>query len=66
MNKVMRAILDFLKDFFIGDAPEFVVVTIAVVVLAFVLSSYRVAGVVVLPLVVACSVAASAWRVKNR
>jgi hypothetical protein len=65
VSGVLHAIGDFLHDFFIGDAPEFLVVTAVVVVLAFVLAPATVAATIVLPLVVAVSVAASAWRVRR-
>jgi hypothetical protein len=66
MSRAWRGVVDFLKDFFIGDAPEFLFVTAVVVALAFALSNTKAYGAVILPVLVAASVAVSAWRVRRR
>jgi hypothetical protein len=66
VTRAWRAIADFLVDFFVGDAPEFLFVTGAVIALSFALSGARVLGAVLLPIFVAASVAVSAWRVRRR
>jgi hypothetical protein len=65
MSRVWRGFVDFWIEFLVGDTPEFLVVTGVVVALAFVLSGERVVGAVLLPIVVAGSVAVSAWRVRR-
>jgi len=66
VKRAWKLFIDFWVDFLIGDAPEFLFVTAAVVVLAYVFAGIKVAGVIILPLLVACSVAVSAWRVRRR
>ena len=66
MRRAWKLFADFWIDFLVGDAPEFLVVTAVVVVLAFLFTGARVAGVIILPVLVAGSVAASAWRVRRR
>jgi lipopolysaccharide export LptBFGC system permease protein LptF len=66
MRRAARAFGEFWWDFLIGDTPEFLVVALVVVALAFALRTHRSAGVVVLPLLTATAVAFSAWRVRRR
>ncbi len=66
MKRALKIFVDFWMDFLIGDAPEFFFVTLGVVALAFLLHNYRVAGVIVLPLVTLIAVSLSAWRVRRR
>jgi hypothetical protein len=65
VRRAWRGFVDFWVEFLIGDTPEFLVVTLVVVGLAFALAGSRVAGTVVLPLIVAVAVAVSAWRVRR-
>jgi hypothetical protein len=66
VKRAWHAFWAFWYDFLVGDAPEFLFVTIGVVVMAYLLHAHRVAGVIVLPVVVASAVAISAWRVRRR
>jgi hypothetical protein len=65
VKRAWRGFVDFWVEFLIGDTPEFLLVTLAVVGLAFAFASSRVAGTIVLPLVIAIAVAVSAWRVRR-
>lgn len=68
-HHVKRAVVAFFRfwhEFLIGDTPEFAVVTVVVVGLAFALRAHRDIGIVVLPVVTLGSVAASAWLVRRR
>jgi hypothetical protein len=66
VTRALRAFGRFWLDFLVGDAPEFLVLTLVVVALAYGLHAHRAIGVVVLPLVTLVGVAASAWRVRRR
>jgi hypothetical protein len=66
MKRALRAFVEFWQDFLIGDTPEFLVVALVVVALAYGLRSVTWVGVIVLPLVTLGAVAASAWRVRRR
>lgn len=61
-----RAFWAFWLDFLVGDAPEFLVVTLVVVGLAYLLHTHRMIGIFVLPAITLCAVAISAWRVRRR
>jgi hypothetical protein len=66
VRRAWRGFVDFWVEFLIGDTPEFLVVTLVVVGLAFLFADSRVAGTILLPLIVAGAVAVSAWRVRGR
>lgn len=66
MKRAAKAFGDFWWDFLIGDTPEFLVVALVVVALAFALRTQRWTSVVVLPLLTLAAVAVSAWRVRRR
>ena len=66
MKRALKAFGAFWLDFLVGDAPEFLVVALVVVALAYLLHSHRTVGIIVLPLVTLVSVALSAWRVRKR
>lgn len=66
MKRAAVAFYRFWHEFLIGDTPEFAVVTVVVVGLAFALRAHRDAGIVVLPIVTLGSVAVSAWMVHRR
>jgi lipopolysaccharide export LptBFGC system permease protein LptF len=66
VKRAAKAFGDFWWDFLIGDTPEFLVVALVVVALAFALRTQRWTSVVVLPLLTLAAVAVSAWRVRRR
>jgi len=66
IRRAVRSFGKFWWDFLVGDTPEFFVVTLAVVGLAFLLRHHRDVGVIVLPSLVLLSVGTSAWRRRAR
>jgi hypothetical protein len=60
--KVLKAFGHFWWDFLVGDTPEFAVVTLALVGLAYLLADHTAAAVIVLPLFVAGSLLVSTLR----
>jgi hypothetical protein len=66
VKRAAVAFYQFWHEFLIGDTPEFAVVTLAVVGLAFVLRTHRDVGIIVLPCVTLASVATSAWFVRRK
>jgi asparagine N-glycosylation enzyme membrane subunit Stt3 len=66
IRRGLRAFGHFWWDFLVGDTPEFFVVTLLVVGLAFLLRSERALGVVVLPVVVLGALALSTWRERQK
>jgi hypothetical protein len=66
VTKGLRAFGHFWWDFLVGDTPELFVAMLALVGIAFALRHERVAAVVVLPLLAAAVLVASAWRGRVR
>lgn len=66
MKRAAIAFVKFWHEFLVGDTPEFVVVTLVIIGLAYALRTHRDAGIFILPAVALCSVAASAWLVRRR
>ena len=64
--KALRAVAHYWWDFFVGDAPEFALVTLAIVGAAYAFAHDRDVGVVVLPAVTLGAVAVSAARYRRR
>ena len=56
----------FWWQFLVGDSPDLLVATAAIVGLAFALRHQRALAVVTLPLLVAAALTASAWRGRRR
>ena len=66
MKRALRAFGAFWWDFLIGDAPEFAVVTLAVVGLAYLLRHHHLVAAFVLPLVVTASLCVSVYHGRQR
>ena len=66
IRRGLRSFGRFWWDFLVGDTPEFFLVTLVVVALAFKLRSERAWGVVVLPVVVLGALVLSTWRVRQK
>ncbi|HUZ10961.1 MAG TPA: hypothetical protein VMU76_12420 [Acidimicrobiales bacterium] len=64
--RAARAFGRFWWDLAIGDTPELFVATLVVVGASFALRHVRIAAVIVLPLLVAAILGASAWRGRRR
>lgn len=64
--RAARSFGHFWWDFLVGDTPELFVAMLVLVGLAFALRHERIAAVVLLPLLAAGAVVASAWRGRSR
>jgi amino acid permease len=62
LGKALRAFGHFWWDFLIGDTPELAVATLVIVGLAYALHRAGVAAAILLPLLTAAFLLASAWR----
>jgi len=62
IRRALRAFWKFWWDFLIGDTPELFVAVLLIVGAAFALRDHRIAGVIVLPVLAAACLAASARR----
>lgn len=66
VKRGLRAFGHFWVDFLVGDTPELFVVMLVLVGLAFALRHDRVAAIVLLPVLAAVALVASAWRGRKR
>lgn len=66
VRQALRAFGHFWWDFLVGDTPELFVAMLALVGIAFALRHDRVAAVVLLPVLAAAALVASAWRGRVR
>jgi hypothetical protein len=60
--KLLKGFGSFWWEFLIGDTPEFALATLVIVGLAFLLDHHRIPAAIVLPLVTAAFLLASALR----
>jgi cyanate permease len=66
LRRALHAFGAFWWDFLIGDAPEFAVVTLAIVGLAFLLRHHHLVAAFVLPLVITAALGASVYHGRLR
>lgn len=66
IGSALRSFGRFWLDFLIGDTPEVFVAVLVLVAIAYGLHHDRVAAVIVLPVLAATVLAASAWRGRKR
>jgi hypothetical protein len=66
MKRALHAFGRFWWEFLIGDTPEFALVTLVIVGLAYLLRHEHLAAVIVLPLVATASLLASVYRGQRR
>jgi hypothetical protein len=64
--RLLRAFGHFWWDFLVGDTPELAVATGIIVAIAFALAGTMWLGAIVLPLLAAAFLLASAWRARRR
>jgi hypothetical protein len=65
VRRALLAFANFWREFLIGDAPEFAVITCVVIGLAYALRSHRDVGIVLLPVVTLVAVGVSASRARR-